>query len=87
MWEQLESGRVRHQFEPVILVATLAMIPVLIIEYDTTSAAWHIGLSRRSNRTATKLPITQRTEAIGTPTRSRYAPTRSALGRFRSVWP
>jgi hypothetical protein len=41
MREQLESGRVRHQFEPVILVATLAMIPVLIIEYDTTSAGWH----------------------------------------------
>ena len=40
MWEQLESGRVRHQFEPLILVATLAMIPVLIIEYDTTSAGW-----------------------------------------------
>jgi voltage-gated potassium channel len=41
MWEQLESGRVRHQFEPLILIATLAMIPVLIIEYDTTSAGWH----------------------------------------------
>jgi voltage-gated potassium channel len=32
---------VSHQFEPVILIATLAMIPVLIIEYDTTSAGWH----------------------------------------------
>lgn len=41
MWEQLQSGRVRHRFEPVILAATLAMIPVLIIEYDTTSAGWH----------------------------------------------
>ena len=41
MWEQSESGRVSHRFEPVILVATLAMIPVLIIEYDTTSAGWH----------------------------------------------
>lgn len=37
----MESGRVRHQFEPLILIATLAMIPVLIIEYDTTSAGWH----------------------------------------------
>src|SRR5207237_135219 len=27
MWEQTESGRVRHPFEPVILIATLAMIP------------------------------------------------------------
>jgi voltage-gated potassium channel len=41
MWEQSESGRVSHRFEPVILVATLAMIPVLIVEYDTTSAGWH----------------------------------------------
>jgi hypothetical protein len=28
MWEQSASGRVSHQFEPVILIATLAMIPV-----------------------------------------------------------
>jgi voltage-gated potassium channel len=41
MWEQLESGRVSHQFEPLLLIATLAMIPVLIVEYDTTSAGWH----------------------------------------------
>ena len=36
VWEQSESGRVRHPFEPVILAATLAMIPVLIIERDAT---------------------------------------------------
>jgi hypothetical protein len=41
MWEQSESGRVTHGFEPLMLIATLAMIPVLIIEYDTTSAGWH----------------------------------------------
>ncbi len=36
MWEQSESGRVTHQFEPLILIATLAMIPVLILERDAT---------------------------------------------------
>lgn len=40
MWEQAESGRVSHPFEPLILVATLAMIPVLIIERDATSDGW-----------------------------------------------
>jgi voltage-gated potassium channel len=40
MWEQAESGRVTHPFEPVVLVATLAMIPVLIIQRDATSAGW-----------------------------------------------
>jgi voltage-gated potassium channel len=40
MWEQSESGRVRHPFEPVILIATLAMIPVLIIERDAQSDSW-----------------------------------------------
>lgn len=40
MWEQDESGRVRHPFEPVILAATLAMIPVLIIERDAKSEGW-----------------------------------------------
>ena len=39
-WEQAESGRVTHPFEPVVLVAALAMIPVLIIERDATSAGW-----------------------------------------------
>jgi voltage-gated potassium channel len=40
MWEQTESGRVSHPFEPLVLVATLAMIPVLIIERDATSDGW-----------------------------------------------
>jgi hypothetical protein len=40
VWEQLESGRVTHRFEWVILVATLALIPVLVIEIETTSSAW-----------------------------------------------
>jgi voltage-gated potassium channel len=40
VWEQEESGRVRHPFEPLILGATLAMIPVLIIERDATSDSW-----------------------------------------------
>ena len=40
MWEQDESGRVKHPFEPVILGATLAMIPVIIIQADATSDAW-----------------------------------------------
>jgi voltage-gated potassium channel len=40
MWEQTESGRVTTPFEPVVLGATLAMIPVLIIEADATSEGW-----------------------------------------------
>jgi len=40
MWRQTESGRVEHPFEPVVLAATLAMIPVLIVERDAESDAW-----------------------------------------------
>jgi hypothetical protein len=40
MWQQSENGRVTHPFEPAILVATLALIPVLIIERDVSSGAW-----------------------------------------------
>jgi voltage-gated potassium channel len=39
MWEQAENGRVRHPFEPIILGATLALIPVLILERDA-SGGW-----------------------------------------------
>jgi voltage-gated potassium channel len=39
-WQQDESGRVSTPFEPVILAATLAMIPVLIIQRDATSHDW-----------------------------------------------
>ena len=44
MWEQTESGRVKTPFEPIVLAATLAMIPVLIIEADAKSE----GLTPRS---------------------------------------
>jgi hypothetical protein len=40
VWHQLESGRVVHRFEGVVLAATLALIPVLVIEADATSSAW-----------------------------------------------
>jgi hypothetical protein len=40
VWEQLESGRVRHRFEPVVIVATLALIPVFVIENEAKSSRW-----------------------------------------------
>jgi voltage-gated potassium channel len=40
MWQQAPNGRVSHPFEPLVLAATLAMIPVLIIDYDVDSGAW-----------------------------------------------
>jgi voltage-gated potassium channel len=40
MWQQQPDGRVRHSFEPVVIVATLALIPVLIIESDVKSEGW-----------------------------------------------
>lgn len=40
MWKQYESGRVHTALEPVVLVATLALIPVLIIESDAKSPGW-----------------------------------------------
>jgi voltage-gated potassium channel len=39
MWFQDESGRVHTPFEPLVLAATLALIPVLIIEADA-SGGW-----------------------------------------------
>jgi voltage-gated potassium channel len=39
-WEQDESGRVHTPFEPVVLAATLALIPVLILEADATTEGW-----------------------------------------------
>jgi hypothetical protein len=41
VWTQDDSGRVHTPLEPVVLAATLALIPVLIIEADTTSEGWH----------------------------------------------
>jgi voltage-gated potassium channel len=40
MWQQTETGRVKTPFEPIVLAATLAMIPVLIIEADAKSEGW-----------------------------------------------
>ena len=40
MWQQLDSGRVTHRFEWVILVATLAVIPVMVIELEASSSGW-----------------------------------------------
>jgi voltage-gated potassium channel len=40
MWKQDESGRVHTPFEPLVLAATLALLPVLIIEADTKSDGW-----------------------------------------------
>lgn len=40
IWKQLDSGRVTQRFEPVVLAATLALIPVLIIETDAKSEFW-----------------------------------------------
>jgi voltage-gated potassium channel len=39
MWQQLDSGRVTHRFEWVILAATLAVIPVMVIELEASSHA------------------------------------------------
>jgi voltage-gated potassium channel len=39
MWSQEESGRVRTSLEPLVLAATLLLIPVLVIE-ASASGAW-----------------------------------------------
>lgn len=39
LWMQDESGRVHTPLEPIVLAATLALIPVLILEADA-SGAW-----------------------------------------------
>jgi voltage-gated potassium channel len=36
VWRQEESGRVRTPLEPLVLAATLALIPVLVLEADAT---------------------------------------------------
>jgi hypothetical protein len=36
----VESGRVHTAFEPAVLVATLALLPVLIVEADAKSEGW-----------------------------------------------
>jgi voltage-gated potassium channel len=39
-WRQLESGRVEHRLEPLVLAATLLLIPVLVTEADASSHGW-----------------------------------------------
>src|SRR5215217_4478982 len=39
-WFQDESGRVHTPLEPVVLVATFALIPVLVVESDVESGGW-----------------------------------------------
>jgi hypothetical protein len=38
--QQAPDGRVRHAFEPIVIAATLALIPVLVIESDVRSEGW-----------------------------------------------
>jgi voltage-gated potassium channel len=42
VWSQDDSGRVRTPLEPFVLAATLALIPVLVIEWDARGA-WKNG--------------------------------------------
>jgi voltage-gated potassium channel len=49
VWEQDEKGRVNHPFEPLVLVATLAMIPVLIVERDAASGSGWATVGRVAN--------------------------------------
>ena len=39
-WRQLDNGRVVHSYEWLVLVATLTLIPVLVIETDVHSSGW-----------------------------------------------
>jgi hypothetical protein len=43
MWQQDSKGRVETPFEPLILAATLAMIPVLIVQRDANSHGWKVA--------------------------------------------
>jgi voltage-gated potassium channel len=42
MWQQDSKGKVETPFEPLILAATLAMIPVLILQRDAKSHEWRV---------------------------------------------
>jgi hypothetical protein len=48
MWKQLDSGRVEHRFESVVLIATLLLIPILIVENEARSDAWR-GAAKVAN--------------------------------------
>ena len=39
-WEQLPTGRVRHPFEPLILVLALLVVPVVLIEESASDERW-----------------------------------------------
>jgi len=42
MWVQDESGRVEHPFESAMLAATLALVPILVIENGSSKGGgWH----------------------------------------------
>src|SRR5947209_8150544 len=40
-WRQLENGRVVHRFEPLVLVAALAVVPVVLLEDASPHGAGH----------------------------------------------
>jgi hypothetical protein len=40
VWKQLDNGRVAHRYEWIVLAATLAVIPVLVIETDVKTGGW-----------------------------------------------
>ena len=40
VWQQLENGRVVHRYEWIVLAATLALIPVFVIENEAKSSRW-----------------------------------------------
>jgi hypothetical protein len=48
MWQQLDSGQVTHRFEWVILVATLAVIPVMVSSWRRRRA---LGVTLHSQPT------------------------------------
>jgi voltage-gated potassium channel len=40
LWAQDESGRVTHRFESVVIAATLALIPIFVIDAEAKSSRW-----------------------------------------------
>ena len=60
-WQQARGGRVRHAFEPIVIAATLALIPVLIIETDAKSEGWQrfANVADWPDRHAARVPTTK----------------------------